>query len=85
MAASFGGTLDAGTSVDVTTDEAIRTYKTALEVYPGHLPTVEALARICVVKHPDSEELAGWLDQIAMQGETECWREWAGRVRTRMR
>ena len=65
------------------TDEAIRTYKTALEVYPGHLPTVEALARICVVQHRDSEELAGWLDTIAMQGETDGWRKWARGARTR--
>jgi len=67
------------------TDEAIRTYKTALEVYPGHLPTVEALARICVVQHRDSDELAGWLDQIALQGETEGWRAWAESARVRGR
>jgi hypothetical protein len=27
-------------------DEAIQTYETALEVSPGHVPTVETLARL---------------------------------------
>ncbi len=59
------------------TDQAIQTYKTALEVYPGHVPTVQALARICVVQHRDEPELEEWLGTVAMQGETEKWREWA--------
>ena len=68
------------------TDEAIATYKTALEVWPGHIATVQALARLCVVQHRGSDELAGWLDQVGMQGETEGWREWArGTVAKRSR
>jgi predicted Zn-dependent protease len=60
-------------------DEAIQTYKTALEVWPGHIGTVQALARLEVTSGKRSEELPGWLDQIAMQGETERWRAWAKR------
>lgn len=59
------------------TDEAIQTYKTALEVYPGHIATVQALARLQVTSGRRSPELGAWLDQTAMQGETEKWREWA--------
>jgi Flp pilus assembly protein TadD len=61
------------------TDEAIKAYRTALEVWPGHVGTIQALARVCVVQHREASELPGWLDQIAMQGETEAWREWARR------
>ena len=65
------------------TDEAIKTYETALEVWPGHTGRVQALASLEVTSGKRSEELAGWLDQIAMQGETEAWREWARRTRPR--
>ncbi|NOT31943.1 MAG: tetratricopeptide repeat protein [Planctomycetes bacterium] len=65
------------------TDEAIATYKTALEVWPGHLGSIQALAKLCVVSNRSDPELAGWLDQIAVQGETEPWREWARRENSR--
>jgi len=66
-------------------DEAIQTYKTALEVYPGHMATVQALARLEVTSGKRSDELAGWLDEIAMRGESLPWREWAERERMRTR
>ncbi len=59
------------------TDEAIATYKTALEVWPGHIGSIEALAKLRVVSGRSDPELAGWLDEIAMRGETVRWREWA--------
>jgi tetratricopeptide (TPR) repeat protein len=59
------------------TDEAIQTYKTALEVFPGHVPTEQALARLYVRSGAKPEELAGLLATIAMQGETAEWRAWA--------
>ena len=65
------------------TDEAIATYRTALEVWPGHVPTVQALARLEVTSGRRSPELEEWLDQIAMRGETERWREWARRESSR--
>jgi len=49
------------------TDDAIRAYETALEVYPGHMPTVQALARLSVVQRREDLRLAGWLDEIAMR------------------
>jgi hypothetical protein len=65
------------------TDEAIQTYKTALEVWPGHIGTVQALARLEVTLGRQSPELAGWLDLIAVQGDTPPWREWARRMQRR--
>ena len=61
------------------TDEAIATYRTALEVWPGHIGTVQALAKLYVVSGRDDPELGRCLDEIAMRGETEQWREWARR------
>ena len=66
-------------------DEAIKAYQTALEVYPGHVPTIEALARLHVCQHRESADLPGWLHTIAMQGETEEWREWAQAEMARVR
>ncbi len=66
-------------------DEAIKAYETALEVYPGHVPTVQGIARLYVRAGRTVPELAAWLDEIAMQGETAHWREWAERERLRIR
>jgi len=60
-------------------DEAIQAYETALEVYPGHVPTMQGLARLCVTSGRDDPRLEGWLDSIALQGETDEWRAWARR------
>lgn len=58
-------------------DEAIAAYDTALEVYPNHLATVQALAR-CQLRHnqPD-ERTVSFLEQIALRGENDQWRNWA--------
>ena len=62
-------------------DDAIDEYRSALEVYPGHIQSVQALTR-CRLRHDaeairgDLEVLAG-LKDIAMRGETQEWREWA--------
>ena len=66
-------------------DEAIKTYETALEVYPGHIATTQALARLHVQSGRKNGELAGWLDVIALQGETAEWREWAAEQQMRSR
>jgi len=53
-----------------------------LEVWPGHIGTIQALARLEVVSGRRSDDLDGWLGEIAMRGETERWRDWARRERT---
>lgn len=58
-------------------DEAMDAYATALEAYPNHLPTVQALARLQLRHNLVDEETSGYLKEIALQGETAAWREWA--------
>ena len=57
----------------------IATYRTALEVWPGHIQTMQAVARLEVLSGRSSSDLDGWLAEIALRGETEPWREWARR------
>lgn len=61
-------------------DEAIAMYGTALEAYPGHLPTVEAIARLQVRSGRPDARTEGFLRDIALRGETEEWRDWARRT-----
>jgi Flp pilus assembly protein TadD len=60
-------------------DEAIATYDTALEVYPNHLPTMQALTRLQIRRSRTDERTAGMLKEIALSGETPQWRKWAQR------
>jgi Tfp pilus assembly protein PilF len=59
------------------TDDAIAEYRTALEVYPEHIATTEALARLQVRSSHTDVETPRLLSDVAMRGETERWREWA--------
>ena len=66
-------------------DEALATYGTALEVYPNHLPTIQALARL-QLRHDRTDERTGdFLEEIAMRGETPQWRDWAREQMTHRR
>lgn len=58
-------------------DEAIETYKAALEVSPNHIPTMQALARLQLRRSRADEETPDLLKEIALRGETDRWREWA--------
>lgn len=64
-------------------DEAIATYRTALEVYPDHLPTIQALTRIQLMHNRADDTTPAMLEQIALRGETPAWREWAKAQRVR--
>jgi len=62
-------------------DEALGEYRSALEVYPGHIETVQAMTR-CLLRHrpadiQDDPEVEANLREIALRGEDEGWREWA--------
>ena len=59
------------------TDEAITAYRTALEVYPEHIQTMQALARLQIKSRRADAETPHLLSEVAMRGETERWREWA--------
>ncbi|MCC6678243.1 MAG: tetratricopeptide repeat protein [Phycisphaerales bacterium] len=61
------------------TDDAISTYASALEVYPDHLPTMQALARLQLRSGRSDERTRHYLDEIVMRGDTDEWRDWARR------
>ncbi len=55
---------------------AMEEYRSALEVWPDYMPAVQAYAR-CQVKHGvPQEDLPELVEQIALRGETEIWRQW---------
>lgn len=59
------------------TDEAMDAYRTALEVYPEHIQTMEALARLQIKSGRTNSETPRLLSEVAMRGESERWRDWA--------
>jgi tetratricopeptide (TPR) repeat protein len=61
------------------TDDALDVYQTALEVYPRYLPAVQGLARLQIRSGKPDERTAALLEEIAMRGETQSWRDWARR------
>lgn len=63
-------------------NEALATYDTTLEVYPGHIPTVQALARLQVRHNRTDDRTDEFLKEIALRGETDEWRQWAAKQRT---
>ncbi len=63
-------------------DEALATYDTALEVYPNHLPTIQALARIQLRHSRTDDRTPDLLKEIALRSEPE-WQQWARQQMTR--
>lgn len=57
-------------------DDALATYATALEVYPDHLLTIEALARLQIRSGRTDDRTPRFLDEIALRSE-KPWRNWA--------
>jgi tetratricopeptide (TPR) repeat protein len=58
-------------------DEAIAMSKDALAVYPGHIGAIEQLASLQLRHDKADDHTAEYLATIALQGESEKWREWA--------
>jgi Tfp pilus assembly protein PilF len=58
-------------------DEALVTYKTALEVYPNHVPTMQAMTRLQLRHNRADDRTPEMLREIAFAGDTPQWREWA--------
>ena len=59
------------------TDDALATYATALEVYPEHLPTMQALARLQVRTGRADDRTPRLLREIALRGQSDQWKSWA--------
>ncbi len=58
-------------------DDAARTYASALEVYPGHIPTLQAITRLQLKHGRKDDHTAERLATIAVEGDSPQWREWA--------
>lgn len=61
-------------------EPAMAEYEAAIEAQPGYLPAVQAKARLIVRSGPrvgDREAVRAALDEIALRGETQAWRDWA--------
>ncbi len=54
-------------------------YEAALEVYPGYIAATQGAARLAVAEGESPVELVRWLAQIAVEGESAEWRDWARR------
>jgi Tfp pilus assembly protein PilF len=65
-------------------DEALCTYGTALEVYPGHMPTMQAMTRLQVRHSCVDDHTKSMLSDVAMSGESEEWRSWAQKQMIRL-
>ena len=63
-------------------DEALATYGAALEVYPNHLPTIQALARLQLRHRRPDDRTPGFLKEIALRSGRD-WKQWARRQMTR--
>ncbi|MBX3389121.1 MAG: tetratricopeptide repeat protein [Phycisphaeraceae bacterium] len=66
-------------------DDAMATYRTALEIYPDYVAAAQGLARLQIKQGKTDERTPALLKVIAMQGETREWREWAKGELTRVR
>ena len=58
-------------------DEALCQYSSALDVYPGHVPSMQALTRLQVRHRKTDERTRDMLGEVALAGENDQWREWA--------
>lgn len=58
-------------------EEALATYETALEVYPNHIGTLQALCRCQLRLGQRDGHTQERLREIALRGESDAWRNWA--------
>ncbi len=59
------------------TSEALDTYRTALEVYPGHIQTMQAIVRLRARSGKTDDTTRDFVKEIALRGESDAWRTWA--------
>lgn len=69
---NLGLALERGGKVE----EALDAYASAIEVYPNHLPAMQALTRLQLRSGRDDEGTQELLAQIRQRGDEE-WRKWA--------
>lgn len=59
------------------TKQAITEYANALETYPNHIQTIQALTSLQIRSKNIDDNTQEYLHEIAMRGTTENWRDWA--------
>lgn len=69
---NLGIALERGGKVE----DARDAYASAIEVYPGHLPAIQAMARLQLRTGFRTEETEELLHEIVLRGSEE-WRDWA--------
>lgn len=58
-------------------DDALASYKLALETRPGHIPSLQGLTSLQLRLEKADDGTTAALKTIAMQGTTPEWRDWA--------
>jgi tetratricopeptide (TPR) repeat protein len=66
-------------------ERAFTAYDAALEVSPTHIRTLEAIARLTLRSSRTSDRLPGMLEEIALRGESDEWRNWAKEQLSRLK
>jgi tetratricopeptide (TPR) repeat protein len=66
-------------------ERAFTAYDAALEAWPAHIRTIEAIARLTLRTGRTSDRLPGMLEDIALRGETSNWRSWAKEQMSRLK
>ena len=69
---NLGIALERGGKVD----DALEAYASAIEVFPGHLPSIQALARLQIRSGQRDEWTNELLEEI-IQRSNEDWKRWA--------
>ncbi|MGD9691161.1 MAG: hypothetical protein AB7K52_15910 [Phycisphaerales bacterium] len=63
-------------------DDALASYRSALEASRGHLPSIQAIARLQIKHARADDRTRQYLDEIALRGD-HAWRSWARAQLTR--
>ncbi len=63
----------------VRTEDALAAYSSALEIYSDHIASKQALSRAQVRYGREDTRTKGLLEDVAMGGESQVWRDWARR------
>jgi Tfp pilus assembly protein PilF len=66
-------------------EPAFDAYNAALEVSPGHIRSIQAIARLTLRTGGKDGRLLGMLADIGLRGETSAWRSWAQEQMSRLK
>ena len=58
-------------------DQALASYRSALDASPDHIPTIQAMTRLQLRAARPDDATRERLSEIALRGETDQWKVWA--------